>query len=82
MFEKNIPKDIDLFEYLRRRVKAIYISDMRYSPHRETAIHEMARLPLEAFEIDEWNDALNYLLHVKPKTSKEEIRKEFLEYIN
>lgn len=52
----------DLFEALRQRTGADYISDLRYSPHREKAIAILAGECAEDFPLRLWKDAVQYLL--------------------
>ena len=52
----------DLFEALRQRTGADYISDLRYSLHREKAIAILAGERAEDFPLRLWNDAVQYLL--------------------
>ena len=68
----------DLFEILRQRTGALYISDLRYSPYRERAIHLAAQENAENHSRREWNDALEYLLFHAGCATVEEARQLFV----
>lgn len=68
----------DMFEYLRRETGAMYISDLRYSPYRERAIRMIAQCDASRYELDDWNDAVTYLLYHAGCETPNEARQLFI----
>lgn len=67
----------DLFESLRAKTGAPYISDMRFC-YRELAIQSAAQEKADAYSLHEWNDALDYLLSHPACSSIEEAKQVFV----
>ncbi|WP_308857920.1 hypothetical protein [uncultured Oscillibacter sp.] len=60
--------DIDLLEYLAQQAGTDYLSDLRYLDYgRKQHLSEVvAQVPVEAFTVDMWNDAMNYMAGQSP----------------
>lgn len=67
----------DLFEVLRTKTGAPYISDMRFL-HREAAIRAAAKEQTDAYSLREWNDALDYFLSHPGCSSTKEAKRVFM----
>ena len=68
----------DLFEALRVKTGATYISDMRFS-YRESAIRVAAKERADAYSLHAWNDALDYFLSHPACSSIEEAKQIFVQ---
>ena len=53
--------NFDLFERLRQAVGCAYVSDLRFSPYRETAKREAGKLDLGAYPLPVLEDLTEYL---------------------
>lgn len=56
-------RQYDLFELLKERSGALYISDLHYSPYREAAIKVALEQEDCLFSLAVWNDWLNYVMN-------------------
>lgn len=67
-----------MFEELRQRTGARYVSDLRRPPYRERAIAMLAPNTRGGYSLHEWNDALEYLLLHEACSSIEEAKQVFI----
>ena len=68
-----------MFEELRQRTGARYVSDLRRPPYREKAIAMLAQNTRGGgYSLHEWNDALEYLLLHEACSSIEEAKQVFI----
>ena len=68
-----------MFEELRQRTGARYVSDLRRPPYRERAIAMLAQNTRGGgYSLHEWNDALEYLLLHEACSSIEEAKRVFI----
>ena len=76
---------LSLIDYLAQKTRCAYISDLRELKGitKFDLIDAVARIPEEAYSMDDWNDALMYISNREARyslfTAKEEIL-EFLKY--
>ena len=70
----------DIFEELKKLIRCVYISDMRFSPWQELAREAIARMDLKEYTLFSLNDVAEYLYgenvsFIDQETAKEYFRK-------
>ena len=67
---------IDLLEALSIQADCTYLSDLKHLDglHRARLVRALERVPPDAAELREWNDALEYLTGAQPHANAEQAR--------
>ncbi len=70
-----------LLEYIAQRTGCSYLSDLRYLSSWEQfrLSRELRRIPAEAFPLEQWNDALNYLTGLPPADQALEAKEQLIQ---
>jgi hypothetical protein len=75
-------RTVDILEYIAQRIGCDYLSDLRYlnGRNRFRLSRELYRIPAEAFPLETWNDALDYLTGLPSEAKASEAKEKLIRY--
>lgn len=73
---RNNALTLTLLEYLSYRAGCAYLSDLKYigSWQKARLARVLGQIPVEAANVHDWNDALDYLAQTGPEQTAEDAR--------